>query len=148
MNVRRNRKVLAGYDRQYRVFSDLILANRYEVFEANQFFPELDHDYPNSFFILNNRSTYSWLRSRLKHEHGLFLSNQLGILGSKHEKDAVNLWSIQKVNHENRVREYFRGSPERFLEINLETDDIPAELSRFLGIDFDLSKWKIVGKST
>jgi hypothetical protein len=55
-------------------------------------------------------------------------------------------WRLEKEAHEKEVREYFQGRRD-FLELDIESDQIPKRLADFLDMDFDDSKWQIIGKT-
>jgi hypothetical protein len=145
-NIEVGKRLLDGYDTVYRIFSDFISSTDKGRFEGNQFFRELDHDYPNSFFILNNRNTEDWIRSREQHGEGAFLSRELGLLGSDDGPRLRRLWRTQKTEHEASVRKYFDGNP-RFAEIDIDSPNVPEQINRLLGLSLDSSKWRIVGKT-
>ncbi len=140
VNLESNRKVFDGYDEEFKVFTDLIYADEKRIVEGNRYFKEMNEDYPNSFFILNNRSTDSWLRSRANHNKGKFLEKQRIILGNASNDEIFNLWSDQKIKHERQVRKYFENY-DRFLEIDIESIDVAEKISKFLGLHLDSSHW-------
>lgn len=146
-NLGSGRKIFAGYDKHYLVFSDLVLANKGVIVEGNQFYIQMNRDYPNSLFILNTRSLDSWIRSRMRFNNGAFLKKQLDILGTADLGQVEKLWSMQKLNHEAEVRQFFSTMPERFLELNIESDDVPARLSKFLDLPIDPNGWKVLNES-
>lgn len=146
-NMAAKRKLLAGYDRSFKVFSDLILSSEEEIVEGNSFYRTLENDYPNSVFILNNRNTENWLTSRTNHAHGTFLKRQLGILGSGSVEDAHELWRNQKLTHEREVREHFKDKPEKFLELDIESQDVVDTLSKFMGETYKPEHWGQIGRS-
>lgn len=146
-NLDLGRRILDGYDTVYRVFSDMISSTHKGSFEGNQYFRELDRDYPNSFFILNNRDTEDWIQSREQHGQGAFLRRELNLLGANDLPRLKQLWRSSKFSHETSVREYFQGNP-RFAEIDIDSADVPQQINRLVGIGLDVSKWRIVGKTT
>jgi hypothetical protein len=125
----------------------MILETDQQLVEGNQFFREMYFDYPGSFFILNNRSTETWLKSRVRHNNGLFLRRQLAIMGSTNQSDAEELWRKRKKTHEDSVRDFFRVFPGKFLEIDIEDSNVPQVIKEFLGIEMDESKWRVIGKT-
>jgi hypothetical protein len=146
-NLSSGRKIFAGYDKHYLVFSDLVLAKKGVVVEGNQFYIQMSRDYPNSLFILNTRSLDSWIQSRMRFNNGSFLRKQLDFLGTDDLRQVERLWSMQRLNHEAEVRQFFSTMPERFLELNIETDDVPARLSKFLNLSIDPKSWKVLNES-
>lgn len=146
-NLRRGRKIFHGYDREYKVFSDLIFASKENIVEGNRFFETMQRDYPDSLFILNNRVTGNWIRSRSLHANGEFLRWQLGILGSTDPLDAFSLWERQKRVHEEQVKKYFKNFPNQFVEIDIENEDFPAIVSQLLGVEFEKTHWKKINET-
>jgi len=145
-NIYTGRKVLHGYDSQFRVFTDFTSVSSTEPVEGNKFFREMDRDYPGSYFILNNRDTQEWLLSRARHNKGTFLGRYMAALGTNDVDEVLTFWARQKVTHENVVREYFADN-ERFLELNIDRADVPQQLESFLGIQLDYSSWEMVGET-
>ena len=145
-NLNNEKKILNGYDSQYRVFTDFISVSFSEPFEGNRFFREMDKDYPGAFFILNTRDTEDWLQSRLRHNKGKFLDQYMRFLGTNDVGEVRAFWAKQKVTHENLVREYFADS-ERFLELDIDSEDVPQQLEAFLGIQMNYSFWQVIGKT-
>ncbi len=145
-NLGQGQKIMSGYDHQFRVFTDLILSSDEKFAEGNQYFREMDRDYPNSLFILNNRATEDWIRSRELHNHGVFLQRQLGVLGTTDVDVARELWREQKHAHESAVRKYFEGN-NRFLEIDIDSPEVPRQISRFLGLNLNQNLWRVIGKT-
>jgi isocitrate lyase len=143
-NIQKGQRIFIGYESEYRVFSDLIIASEAEIVECNQFFKRMHMDYPEAMFILNTRPTQDWIRSRMKFRAGAFLRKQLKILASENEVDCEKLWEAQKEAHELEVRTYFEPHPHQFLELDISKGDVCFELSRFLGKSFDASKWQSV----
>lgn len=149
MNLAKNRRPLRGYDRRYRIFSDFSLFTKSSWIEGNQFFRELAHSYPNSKFILNNRSTESWISSRRgqKSTHvGNPLQRSIEFLADPSGNLSVNTWRKQKEYHEGMVREFFANQPERFIEFDISDPGIPAKIDDFLSVKFNHSLWAVVGR--
>lgn len=146
INLGEGRKIFDGYDVRYRVFSDLIFMSSEKKIEGNQFFREMSRDYPGAFFLLNNRNTEDWVRSRALHADGEFLRQQLRILGSDNSEDAFTLWRQEKSEHENEVRAFF-GNSDSFLEVDIASNDIPSRLEDFLQMEMDVSQWRHIGQT-
>jgi len=145
-NMDRGTKVFDGYDQRFRVFSDFFWRSDDGIIEGSQFFRRMDQDYPGAYFVLNNRNTSDWIRSRMLHSQGDLVKTQLRLLGSNDERDAIRLWTEQKTQFETEVRNYF-DERKRFIEIDISEDRIPQKLERFLGFRFHKVHWKLVGKS-
>jgi len=144
LNLKRGDKILSGYDRWYRAFTDLTLVSQECRVEGNRFFPEMDRDYPGSFFILNNRNTDDWIASRMKHADGRLLRRQMALSRFSDQAEAAALWRKEKEAHEEQVRAYFAGNP-RFAEVDIDSPDVPGQLSKLLGIEFNPKHWARVG---
>jgi len=146
-SLQSGKRIMSEYESSHRVYADMILETDQQLVEGNQFFREMYFDYPGSFFILNNRSTETWLKSRVRHNNGLFLRRQLAIMGSTNQSDAEELWRKRKKTHEDSVRDFFRVFPGKFLEIDIEDSNVPQVIKEFLGIEMDESKWRVIGKT-
>jgi hypothetical protein len=145
-NVSEGRKVLDGYDSKFKFFSDFTTFTESQRIEGNAFFREMDRDYPGSFFILNNRNTSDWIRSRENHNGGDMIRKSMSYVGSKDPELIKSQWAREKEAHERKVREYFKGRS-NFIEIDINSENIPEKLSKFLDMEFDHSRWQIVGKT-
>lgn len=145
-NIEDGKKVFSGYDDTFKVFSDLIKVTPEQIIEGNQFFQKMEDDYPESLFILNNRDTEDWIRSRIAHGNGYLLECQLKILETSDEELAATLWRGQKEAHEKRVRNYF-ANKSNFLELDISTQNVAEQISSFIGHPMDLSHWRLVGKT-
>ncbi|PTQ70730.1 sulfotransferase [Celeribacter persicus] len=102
--------------------------------EANYFFDKLYEAYPNAYFILNTRSTESWIRSRIRHQSngfGSFIDRALRAMGQR--QDVLERhWEAYKPQFEARMRDFFAERPEaRFCEYHI-TQDRPEKLIAFL----------------
>ena len=141
-NKRIGQRILLGYE-HFRVFSDLTLITDQEYFEGNSMFRELFESYPSAYFILNNRDTDDWIKSRLNQNSGLFSRRHLQIRGIKTTQELSLAWASEKSAHEQAVREFFLEHP-RFLEIDINEHDVPSKLEKFLGREFAYTEWKVV----
>jgi hypothetical protein len=141
-NRNEGNRLLLGYE-DYRVFSDLTYITDDAYFEANALFDQLHRDYPSAFFILNNRSTDSWIRSRLSQNRGIFANRHLAIRGLSSYQELANAWSAEKAAHEERVRAYFAGH-KRFIEIHIEDPEVPDQLARLMNRDFVYRSWPVI----
>lgn len=146
-NLSKSRKILAGYDNRFRVFSDFILSEDGMLVEGNQFFMRLYNDYPNSYFILNTRDTASWLTSRSNHRDGELLNQSLKFYRTEDVNKINNLWATQKQIHETQVRVFLGVFPDRFVEVHIAQDDVIEKLNSVLPHKLEKSKWRVVGKS-
>jgi hypothetical protein len=145
-NLAQGRKVLDGYDSRYLFYSDFISIDESGKVEGNSFFREMDTHYPGSYFILNNRKTEDWILSRERHNAGNFLRKNLLVMGTNDVDFVRRQWRLEKENHEKAVREYFSGRTD-FIEIDIDSQNIPELISTFLSMEFDPTHWKVVGKT-
>jgi len=145
-NVHSGRRVFDGYDQEFRVFSDLFSRDAGQIIEGNSFYREMNSDYPGAFFVLNNRNTEAWIQSRERHRSGALLAQQLAILQSDNPEDARDLWRSQKNVFEREVRKYFDGNA-RFLELDIDRDNVPLLLEQLIGFRLDPAHWMVIGKT-
>lgn len=143
-NLAAGENVFHGYDDRYRVFTDLILSTEAERVEGNQYFAEMDRDYPGSFFILNNRNTDDWITSRSRHGNGEFLRREMRRMSLENPAEVQRLWRTEKEAHEAKVRKYFEGRHD-FIELDISSENIPIRLGRFLALEFDCDAWEEIG---
>ncbi|MFT3670965.1 sulfotransferase [Aestuariivirga sp.] len=133
----------------YEVFSDMIAISDTEIIEANGYFRELHKEYPEAYFVFNDRPLDKWVRSRLNHEggkHGSFVETfQKALSMSRDEVEAY--WRKLYSDHKSQVIEYFGNHP-RFMVFNIEADP-PDKLVSFLADDFrlDISEWSHRGSA-
>ncbi len=143
-NCLNDRRILTGYDRRFRVFSDMTAQTLRMRFEANSLFRILDTDYPGSYFIYNNRSMEGWLASRWKKPCGkyscTYVELEQRILNTTDPQKVVDTWKKEKLDFEREAREYFRGNS-RFLEFDITDPMAPHKIGDLLGITFDPSHW-------
>lgn len=141
-NVQSGAPILRGLG-AYEVFSDMIAISETEIIEANVYFREPHKEYPNAYFVFNDRPLEKWIRSRLSHEggkHGSFLETFRKALSMTRD-EVVECWKKTYLDHKSKVIEYFGDHP-RFMVFDIESDP-PEKLTRFLAKDFrlDLSEW-------
>jgi hypothetical protein len=149
MNCIWGRKIFHGYDRQFRVFSDLFFMNERIVIEGNQYFRVMDRDYPGSFFIYNTRSMDKWLQSRLRHgpDGAVMIDRFKYLFGTDDTNVIIRYWIDLRTRFEAELKEYFAGS-ERFLILNIESKDPAGQIARFLGMDLNLAAWQHMHATT
>ncbi len=144
-NCLHDRRILDGYDEQYRVFSDMIAHTRRIRFEANSLFRILDTDYPGSYFIYNSRKIEDWINSRWKQPRRKYnCSNvelEMRMLNTTDPRVVVDRWKKERQDFEREVRVYFAGNP-RFLEFEITDPEAPRLISRLLGLELDAAHWK------
>lgn len=139
------KKILAGYDHKFRVFSDLTFRNRRIRFEANSLFRTMDADYPGSFFIYNTRDLQDWLNSRAALRTVSEGETALQFELRQHKTDdpqrVFEKWARQREAFEWEVRDYFAGNP-RFLEVDILDPLLPDKIASLLGMPLDKAHWQ------
>jgi len=91
--------------------------------------------YPDAYYILNTRDRESWVRSRILHGAGNFLRRYQSYLGGAGVDEVCDVWRRDWDDHHTKARAFFRDSGARFLDFNIETDDV-ATICEFLSPDF------------
>lgn len=110
-------------DQEIEGFADL-----YAIIDHFVYF---DRQYPDAKFVLTTRQNDSWVQS---------IKNQIA---ARHDTPYYYYWYFQnelqwvarKEMHENTVREYFIGRPDKLLEIDVTRGDGFDKLCPFLGLD-------------
>lgn len=143
-NCLHDRRILTGYDKRYRVFSDMIAHTLRIRFEANSLFRILDTDYPGAYFIHNTRNMEEWLASRWNKPCGKYKCTNVEleqrILNTTDPQEVVDTWKKERLDFEREVRAYFAGN-RRFLEFDIKDPDAPHKIGDLLGVTFDYSHW-------
>lgn len=112
--------LLTGYE-EYQVFTDMehIDADGTLFYSAEEFYKELDTQYPNSIFILNYRNLEDWILSRKNHQNYLesvMLSKRLS------ESEVIEYWKKRYNEHICSVNDYFNGR-NNLIRLDLDNDD-------------------------
>ena len=146
-NAASQKKVFEGYGDRYSVFCDLGYFSKTFCFECNQLFRTIDHDYPNARFIYNHRPIDKWLDSRVNHrsasdeQHGTLLERSMHFHGVNDVEVMQEIWRTQRSRFEHDLENYFSGR-DKLLTFDIGTDDVPAEISRFLTFNIKPETWK------
>ena len=123
-NFSSNSKLLKGIDDAH-LYSDINQIDGY--LSAYKLFPQLDLEYPGSYFIYNYRNVDEWLISRTKHANGLYIKNCIYKLNSidnfnfKSYEDIHNHWRDYFLRHEAMVKKYFEGK-NNLITLNIDDD--------------------------
>ncbi len=145
-----DRPILEGYDRKYRVFSDMIVESRGLRFEGNSLFRSLDRDYPGSFFIYNTRDMEAWLRSRatfrIKRYDCSMLELEMRQRGIADADAVIDGWRREREQFESEIRSHFVGRS-HFMELDIASADVAGQISAFLDMKLDASHWAHYKKS-
>src|SRR5690606_33090385 len=117
------------------VFSDICYVTNELVIEGNAYFKQLHKEYPDSYFIFNDRPIDNWIRSRINHinSKGSLLNRFSSAL--KIPPEAVpDYWRQVYAAFKEEVISYF-GVNSRFMIFDVE-NDAPEQLAAFLAEDF------------
>ncbi|MDX9893650.1 MAG: glycosyltransferase [Patescibacteria group bacterium] len=126
-NYKSNLKLLTGYD-QYDCYTDMEnlspAMDRKAVYAHVKYFKELDRQYPNSKFILNQRNVDDWIESRKNHAMGdsSYLTVYKKIFGIKTAEEVINQWRSDWQQHEIAVKKYFQNRPDDLLIFDVKTE--------------------------
>jgi len=150
-NMLNKQKIFHGFDRKFRVFSDMSLTEGFLDIQGQVYFPIMDRDYPGSLFLFNHRPIANWIRSRTNHvskkpPHSL-LDRYRMLYQTDDVEQIARLWTAEFEDHRRRLRAYFGDAP-NYLELDIETDDVPARLSAFVGHSFGPEDWLHLGRGT
>lgn len=109
-----------------------------------RFYPELDHAFPGSKFLLTTRDAESWAASMWRNRRSQILINLIPSAGQIFE-EVYGTRSFKNMEclterfeaHNREVRAYFALRPDDFLELDVRSSDIWERLCRFLNIPVD-----------
>lgn len=142
-----NGQALRAYLSRWTAFSDLSGGMPGQALtDGNRHFRRFHELFPTSFFILNDRDTDAWIRSRIALEGGRYVVDHARRLDVA-EAEIPAIWRGQKERHAADVLDFFRDS-ERFLHFRIDADP-PAALTTFLHPRFRVpaGKWRHLNKS-
>ena len=142
-NLNHHKPLLSGYE-DYVFFSDMeavYYENNYpKIIEAYKYYQVLDHQYPNSKFILNTRNIDNWILSRinfktylLKYEEDSlkkyiedyeYILYYMDKYDTSRIDDIASMWRNDYYRHVHNVKKYFTNRENDFLEFNVETDSL------------------------
>ena len=111
-NFSSNSKLLRGIDDAH-LYSDITKIDGY--LSSYNLFPQLDLQYPGSYFIYNYRNLDEWIISRTKHAQYKYIDNCVHKLNSSHNfnlksyEDIHKHWRDYFLRHEAMVKKYFEG---------------------------------------
>jgi hypothetical protein len=140
-NAVKGRKVFAGYDQRFKVFSDFSFFSDRLFFEGNQMFRAMDRDYPGAFFVYNVRPMEKWIASRCRHFSGRgLLDRAMNAHNTQNPEKVKAIWRREREAFETEVREHF-GASKRLLWLDVEAEDVVARISAFVGLPLDPASW-------
>ncbi len=145
-NFSAGRPVMAGYDRAFTVFSNMMFLNKKILIEGNALFRNMNADYPESYFIYNTRNIDDWIASRLTHDGGRFFELNKAAFQTSDRDKTIKIWKDTRLNFETDIRQHFHSSP-RFLELDITAPDPQKTVNGFLKSDFDETYWKWQNKT-
>ncbi|WP_444932175.1 sulfotransferase [Microbulbifer sp. SSSA002] len=128
-NFKSGRLLLEGYE-QYNFYGDMEMVSSRYIYAFEKYYKQLDHQYPGSFFILNNRPIERWVESRKRHGNGTYLERFKKIYRCN-EEEVIRRWEYEWYRHHSNVLKYFYGR-DNFLLFNIETDS-GEKLIDFIG---------------
>lgn len=136
-NYEDGKPLLQGYE-EFQVFTDMEhREDDQEAFYSYQnFYKELDIQYPNSLFILNTRNVDKWIASRLKHPN--YLKRTMHSTGLN-EAQVIDKWREHFFNHINDVKSYFECKS-NLIQIDLDKDSPDKIYREFKKRDIILSE--------
>lgn len=100
------------------------------------YFEMLDEHYPKSKFILTVRDSVKWLESCKNHykNKGVPIFSEIYGIDNHFPVGNEDVWLERYLLHNKNVREYFKGRPNDFLEVNWEQGDNWEKLCEFLEV--------------
>lgn len=135
-NVENSLPPLEGYE-EYDCLSDMeFVTNNEFIYAFMDYYQEIDKYYDDVYFILNIRPYEKWIKSRLLHNSGTYLSRFISIRQSD-EEGVISFWKNLWDKHLMGVCRYFKNK-NNCLVFDIENDS-GATLCKFLGLDENLS---------
>ena len=146
LNSIEGKRVLAGYEEEFQVFSDMLYRTRGFWFEGNSLFRQIAKDYPSARFIYNFRPMEEWLQSRLSHRGRIddltFLDHHLILLRTKSTRDVLDYWRLTRERLEEDLRRFFCAN-KNYMEIDINDKLIVQKIQSFTGIPLNQKLWRI-----
>ena len=105
--------------------------------QTNHYFKKLDHQYPNSKFILHTRPMEDWINSRYQHVNS---KPNLRKMQKKYPDDPwynldIEAWKKEYKEHHTNVKSYFKNRPDDLLLFDLFAGDGWEQLCSFLDME-------------
>nr|ALF35146.1 Glycosyl transferase [Vibrio alginolyticus] len=119
-NFEKGLPLLTGYE-DFQVFTDMEHREEDQTafYSAEQYFKELDQQYPDSIFILNYRDVDKWVQSRQNHPG--YLQKTVNSTGMT-PAEVVEEWKRNYSRHIEAVKQYFKDKS-NLIVIDLDQDD-------------------------
>ena len=145
-NLTNGETLINGYD-HFQTFSDMEHVTAGFAFEGYKLFPQLAQQFPDALFLLNTRDREDWLASRLSHRDGAYAQQWKAFIGVSDDASVIDYWRSDWERHHERVTTFFAKRSVRFLTFDISRDS-PALIARhFPGRTFDLSAYRVRGKT-
>jgi hypothetical protein len=93
--------------------------------ENFKFFDRFALAYPDAKFILNTRDKQSWLRSRSRHNDGLYLARSMKRWGLSKEA-TLERWAGEFERHNDSVRNFFQKEHDRLIIFDIDESSIES----------------------
>lgn len=129
-NIRRGRPPVEGLEK-YTAFFDMEYTDQRRRIENYRYFERFAEAYPDALFIMNTRDKDDWLKSRIAHNDGKYLTKMTELYGiSQH--DVVETWAEHYDTHTAQVEAYFGRHSDRCLWFDLDHDDVDKAVRFFM----------------
>jgi hypothetical protein len=145
-NLSDGRSLIDGYER-FETFADMEHVTGGFAFEGYKLFPVLAHQFPDALFLLNTRDREDWVRSRFRHRDGRYAQQWKACIGASDDASLADFWRAEWERHHERVMTFFAGRNLRFLAFDISRDSPALIAGHFPDRRFDLSAYRIRGKS-
>ena len=102
LNIQNQKKIFDSYDKDYIVFSDMVLEIPELRFDGNFYFDRMNKDYPDSLFIYNFRNVDDWVKSRIIHYNRVKIDGwrlidlELKRLNTTSINELIKVWMSQR----------------------------------------------------
>ena len=128
------------------VYSDMFWHREDEWIDGVKYFKKLYREYPDSYFILQTRNMYTWLKSKRNHKKGAYIKRCCEHWNMTTDQ-MIDWFEKDRIEHHANVHKFFEGK-ENFLEFDIEKDNI-SDLIQFLKPSFFLDEkhWGHHGKT-
>lgn len=127
-NLEAGHSLIRGYE-EYDVFTDMeCLKSRLQAFKL---YPQFAQEFPGALFILNTRDREAWIRSRMRHQEGIFARKWKAIYRVKTDEELAQRWREDWDKHHAEVQAFFAETAHRLVVFNIEQDS-PMKLVKAL----------------
>ncbi len=116
-NLRAGRPALVGLE-DFEAFFGLEYVQDAWNIENFRHFDRIAEDYPQARFLLNTCDSDDWLQARMLRAGGQYLDRAMKRTGMS-RRGILNLWADDFHRHHDMVRNYFRDTPDRLFEVEI-----------------------------